>query len=297
MKLAVLIQCHKAPEQVNMLLEALNHPQIDCYVHVDKKSDIEPKLLQRDNVYFVPDKEKIDVQWAQISQVDATLSLLKMAYEKADYDYYWVCSGQDFPLKSNEEIILFFESHEACDFVELFKSKNNEYGKENNYDKRNAIYFPMWMLGNKLSKRIVKKMWVSLSGGYGHTFRVFRRKDICNMKFYFGSSWVCLSKRTWAWCKAYLAEQPDYYRYFSNCNCPDESFFQTLVMNSPYASKREDYLHYVDWSEGKSSPRVLTCEDEQALTETPKLMARKFDFTVDQEIFKRILRRINSEKN
>ena len=37
MKIAILIQCHKNPKQINLLLERLNHPQIDCYVHIDKK--------------------------------------------------------------------------------------------------------------------------------------------------------------------------------------------------------------------------------------------------------------------
>jgi hypothetical protein len=41
---AILIQCHKNPEQVNMLLDALQHPDVDIFVHVDKKSDIGSQL-------------------------------------------------------------------------------------------------------------------------------------------------------------------------------------------------------------------------------------------------------------
>ena len=39
MKIAILIQCHKNPKQINLLLERLNHPDIDCYLHIDKKAD------------------------------------------------------------------------------------------------------------------------------------------------------------------------------------------------------------------------------------------------------------------
>ena len=34
MKIAFLMQCHKNPEQINLLLKALKHPQVDVYDHV-----------------------------------------------------------------------------------------------------------------------------------------------------------------------------------------------------------------------------------------------------------------------
>ena len=38
MKIAFLMQCHKNPEQINLLLNALKHPQVDIFVHVDAKN-------------------------------------------------------------------------------------------------------------------------------------------------------------------------------------------------------------------------------------------------------------------
>ncbi len=66
------------------------------------------------------------------------------------------------------------------------------------------------------------------------------------MRFYFGSSWVCLSNKMESWMERYLETHPEYIKFYKNINCTDESFFQTLVMNSPYKYKCEDYLHYVD---------------------------------------------------
>ena len=45
MKIAILIQCHKNPKQINLLLERLNHPDIDCYLHIDKKADFTDKII------------------------------------------------------------------------------------------------------------------------------------------------------------------------------------------------------------------------------------------------------------
>lgn len=93
--------------------------------------------------------------------------------------------------------------------------------------------------------------------------------------------------------ESYLKSYPEYIRFYRNVNCPDESFFQTLVMNSPYKAKREDYLHYVDWSEGGNSPKTLMIDDYEKLKASDKLMARKFDI----EVVHRIIDEINGVIN
>ena len=80
MKLAILIQCHKNPEQINRLLERLDHPSVDCFVHIDKKQKFADQIIKRKNVYVLPESERVSVEWAQISQVTATLNLLTAAY-------------------------------------------------------------------------------------------------------------------------------------------------------------------------------------------------------------------------
>ena len=270
------------------MLCAMRHPAITFLIHVDKKSSIGAKILQGEDIIMLPEEHRVDVQWSRISQVDATLNLLKFARSMDEYDFFWVCSGQDFPIKSPSYIVRWFEEHKDKDFLELFSSANLGLSQENNYDKRNAIYFPEWMLGRKQWQRIAKRLYTELTGGYNKTFPFVRRKPVNGLHFYFGSSWICLSKRTWDWMRDYLQAHPEYYAYFKNCNCPDESFFQTLVMNSPYADKRMDYLHYIDWSEGRSNPKILSMTDYENLMASDKLMARKFDITVDRDVLEKI---------
>ena len=216
----------------------------------------------------------------------------KYAHKKGDYDLFWLCSGQDFPIKSAEYIVHWLEAHENHDFLELFPSKNNGLDHENNYDKRNTIYFPEWMLGKEFWKRLVKRIYTEMTGGYNRTFSLFRRKPIDGMRFFFGSQWICLTCKTLNWMIEYMEAHPEYYQYFKNCNCPDESFFQTLVMNSPYAELRMDYLHYLEWPMGKSNPKVLTIEDYQKLVDSDKLMARKFDDVSSKTLIDILLKRL-----
>ena len=80
MKIAFLMQCHKNPEQINFLLNELKHPRVDVFVHVDTKGkNIRKNIGKREGVYLLPDKDCVDVKWAQFSQVQATLNLLKAA--------------------------------------------------------------------------------------------------------------------------------------------------------------------------------------------------------------------------
>lgn len=112
MRIAILIQCHKNPKQINLLLERLNHPDIDCYLHIDKKADFADKIIHRENVFVLPDEQRVSVEWAQISQVTATLNLLNTAVAciRGGYDYYWLISGQDWPLRSADEIVKFLKN-------------------------------------------------------------------------------------------------------------------------------------------------------------------------------------------
>jgi hypothetical protein len=72
---------------------------------------------------------------------------------------------------------------------------------------------------------------------------------------------------------------------FRRASSPDESFFQTVLVNSPLRDRLvNDDLRYVDWSEGGASPRVLTSYDLDRMLASHALFARKFDPAVDAEV-------------
>lgn len=294
MKLAFLLQCHKNPFQINTLIKTLNHPDIDFYVHIDKKSNIRQSIdLSGGNVYILPDEYRVDVRWATFSQVEAAISLLKYASLNGKYDFYWQISGQDFPLVNSQSIVEFLERNMKSNFVELFVSKWNGANIQTTYDKTNDMIFPDWMFKQDFMHRIIRRGWVEITGGYGKIYSIFKKKNIEGIKYYYGSCWWYLSGKFVEYCLAYLNEKPEFYESYKKTSCPDESFFQTLLMNSKYAGTRKDYLHYIDWSEGKSSPKILVCDDFDKIFSSGKLMARKFDIDVDPKIIEKIQNKIS----
>lgn len=83
------------------------------------------------------------------------------------------------------------------------------------------------------------------------------------------------------WIINYLGQHEDYYIFYKNTVCPDESFFQTLVMMSPCADKKTDYLTYLHFSEGANSPDILRASDFPQAKESGCLVMRKVDMDVD----------------
>lgn len=283
-KVAFLMQCHKNPEQINLLLEALNHPMVDVFVHVDKKSQaIKDKITQRAGVYILPEQQCVDVQWAQYSQVEATLQLLRAAVNRGGYSHYWLISGQDYPLRPMDNILDFLEANQEANFIECSQIKP--------FNKRNDVYFPNSVIGRKLWQKVLKNLWIYGTGGWNKTFPIFKRKAPDDFKYWFGSQWWCLNSTTAQWIIDYLNEHTEYEKFFEHSLCSDECFFQTLVMNSPFANTTKPYLHYIKWEKGKSSPRTLTTIDYEELKKTEKIIARKFDIDVDTEIIERLRKR------
>ena len=284
MKVAFLMQCHKNPKQINLLLKALKHPQVDVFIHVDSKNEnIREDIEKNDGVYLLPKKDCVDVQWAQFSQVKATLNLLNAAISRGGYSHYFIISGQDFPIKSIGEIVKFLSERKDENFIDCALIKR--------FEKRNDIYFPRMVIGRRIWQKILKGILVYSTGGWNQTFSIIKRLKPANVQYYFGSQWWCLNDAMVKWIYNFLENYPEYIKLFKHSLCPDECFFQTLVMNSPFANTTKPYLHYIKWEKGKSSPKTLTTIDYEELKKTEKLIARKFDINVDAEIIERLRKR------
>ena len=277
MKLAFLIQCHKLPKQLNELLNVLDNEYVQIFIHIDKKSDIKEQIISRSNIHILPDELRVDVQWGKFSQVSASINLLRYAFGFGSFDYYWQISGQDFPIKNIQEILLFLEKNNKKNFIHIGESRYNGLNKSNNFDKRAELYFPAWMSNRTLFVKIIKKMYLVITGGTSYTLPIYRRKMVDKIKPYFGSCWWCLNNDFVEYAINKIEQEPYLIKFFNNVSCPDESFFQTLFMNSPYADTQAQYLHYIDWSAGQSSPKNLTVEDYNNIVSSDKLFARKID--------------------
>ncbi|MFD1140768.1 beta-1,6-N-acetylglucosaminyltransferase [Larkinella insperata] len=271
MKLAHLILAHAQPEQLDRLIRALQHPDADFYVHVDQKTDIGPflKLQQYKNVYLVRKRQR--VSWGAYSIVQATLNGFEQIMASAiPYDYVNLLSGQDYPLKSPDYIHHFLQKQSGTQFMEYYSVENEWQEAIPRIRKYHLTNYSI------PGKHKLEKLLNSLLPD---------RKVPENLTLVGRSQWFTITQEAVKYILLYLQMHSNVRRFFELTWGADELVFQTLLYNSPFQSRMlNDNLRYIDWSEGKASPKTLTATDEATLRASGKLFARKFNATTQPEI-------------
>src|SRR6218665_1072519 len=121
--LAYSILLFKDVEQFERLLRAIYRPQNSYCIHVDKKS---PKSVQDavgaiveclENVFMAP--EQFDVRWGAFTVLAPEISCMTKLLKYKKWKYFINLTGQEFPLKTNWEII---------EILKIFNGSNNLEG-------------------------------------------------------------------------------------------------------------------------------------------------------------------------
>lgn len=282
MRIAVAMLCHKNVQQINELLHVMENDNIAFFIHVDRKSLIDRNDIIGNNVTIIPREQSVSIQWGGFEMIEATLQLIKTIRQSGqEYDYVWLMSGQDWPLHSSNEIVKYVEQHNGEDFIEILSDYESF---ERGYYKRNALYYPKWMVSNKSYIKVLKHLLWFVTGGKKSTI-ICKRKSRVG-RFYYGSQWWLLSSQTLDTMLRFLHSNKWYIDYFKNSLVPDESFFQTLYGKLIGVEKAQQPVCFVNWKENRNSPEVLTCDDIDILNKEKNLflLARKVDFDVDLDI-------------
>lgn len=242
MKIAYLIAAHDNYAHLRKLVDALNDDNVFFYIHIDKKKSIPHDFPNLPNLSFI--ENRVKVYWAGFSQVRATLSLLNQAI-KENYDYYILISGVDYPIRPNKVLYqLLNEGGEFLETIEGFSSHKPE-------KRINRYSFDCF---NRRDFFSVKTLFFStLELGLGKMVkRKFPFKAI-----YQGSNWFALTHSCISYILEFVKNNPEYCKFYSTTRSPDESFFHTIIGNSPFLHKVRPNLTFADWSEKKSGPAII----------------------------------------
>jgi hypothetical protein len=251
-KIAYLILAHNNPKHLLRLIRALSSSSSSFFIHIDRKSSLDDFAnINGDNVYV--SQERIPVYWGDFSQVEAILALLRIALtDPRRFDYFVLLSGTDYPLQSVSYIESFFERNKGKEFMNIVPMPCEAVGKPIT---RLTTYKPR--PGDPTSKiaKFVRKLLVKI--GAFQTERDYK-SHLRNLVPYAGSTWWALSRGACEYILSFVASEPRIVNFFKHTVCPDESFFQTILGNSPYKARIRRNLTYTDWSSGGSSPAYIT---------------------------------------
>jgi hypothetical protein len=268
---------HKNEAQVNRLIQHLSK-DFDVYVHIDKRS---PFGIRGSENVFVYKKYKL--YWGSVNIILATLYLMQRAYKKG-YDRYLLISGQDLPIKTNNEIKNFFEKN-TNEYINSEKLPRSCWNGNGGFD-RVVKYWPNRIYaGNRhfLYGKILE--WIYLLEELACKALLKIRRRPIDYEYYGGSQWFNFTNGCMQGIFEYLRENKKYIKRFRWTHCSDEIFFQT-ILNTIREDLHmvDDHLRYIDWRNGGAHPKVLGEEDYEKITGSTSLFARKFDMDIDSVI-------------
>lgn len=284
--IAYLLQVHKNPGQLNKFVEQIDRDShSDIYIHIDKKSigSISRDSIRGENIKVTEDS--VDVTWGDISQVDATLCLLRaLRASRRKYDFIIFKSGQDLLVKQGlnehlrkniDRIFMTIRHIKQNDAETYFVRIKWPAVTRRQYD---SMLHPCRILRTSLIR--LYRSGINLIPS--------RHMLPANYAFYKGSSWFCIPGDVVEYIMQFLEDNTWYYDAFKNALAPDESFFQTLIMNSPYAANVVNdnltFLKFGNTYKNNNHAVTLTMKDLPEIEKSGKFFARKFDEGVDGKI-------------
>ena len=271
--IAYIISAYRLPDQLIRLVRKLDRKSSSFFIHVDKKTDsaIFRRLsgaLSAENVYFLS-RHRCD--YGGFGHVRATIKgIVELVRNDLPFDYTVLLTGQDYPIKSNAQISEFFAQHDGQSFLEYFPLPHADW-KEGGMERLESRHYRILGRQFRLHRR------------GGSTFK----KCFPPLRLFGGSAYWCLSRECSEYVYRFLTEQTAYRRFFKHVDVPDEIFFQTIVLNSPFRGRVvNDDLRFLEWRNPAvaGGPAVLGVQDFAKIAASPKLFARKFDMTKDAEI-------------
>jgi hypothetical protein len=289
---AYIISAYRLPELLVRLVRRLDGPGTSTFIHVDKKthdsiySAMAEPLSARPNVHFLP---RHSCYWGDFGHVHATIKGLRALVESGrPFDYVILLTGQDYPLRSNAEIAATLREAAGHVFMDWMPIPNEQWTDGGAYRidnwhfrvGRKSLSFP----GTPFRHALLNAAW-SLPA------RVLslRRTFPAGLTPYGGSSYWMMPADCARYVDAFTRSRPDFVRFFRHVHVPDEMFFQTIVLNSPFRGRvAASDLRFVDWREDGDHPTVLTSADFERLVQSGALFARKFDPGVDAAVLDRI---------
>lgn len=272
MRIAYLILCHQDPHHILRLVKRINE-YADVYIHVDARSKIDDykKINECKNVHFT--NKRFHAKWGGWNAVLAEIELMQCALNSHNnYDRFILLQGADYPIKTDDEIVDFFDRHVNIEFVRAcnvsISSDPYFYGKCRYYLYPNA---PKAI--GVICERITKKFDIKLRDGY--IYLMGRKVPV----FYGCAQWAITRSCAEHIIRVYTNDHK-FNRWFYHAACPDELYFHTIIMNSSFSEKTTKNgpeeekrglvnwrnLHYfeypqkVKWLDEEDFDTILSCD-------------------------------------
>ncbi len=275
MRVAHLIITYTNPLQTERMIQQMQHPDFDFYIHVDAKFTLEShdNLMKYDNVYFI--QNRVDVQWAAYSTIQAEFNGLQEILDSArTYDFISLMSGQDYPIKTAAQMQAFFEARKGKLLLK-YRAFSGEW--EEGMQRVNKYHLTDFRFrGQFFLERVINTFFK-------------RNNQPKGMQFYGSSMFWAISPEAAEYVLATVDRDSKMRRFFRFSWAPDEFLFQTILLNSSFSAQVvNENCHYYKHPPKTPSPKTFDISDFADIIASDRLYARKFDMQKSPELLDKI---------
>lgn len=297
MKVCYFIQSHINPQQIYRLIDIIKKSSHKAQVVVSHNfsgCELDVTTLHKYGVKVLTGKGgRGDFVLLQ-SYLDGIKWLID---NQINYDWLIYLSGQDYPIKPISNIENFLGETSYDGFIEYF----NIFSAESHWSIKEATsrYLFRYKKINYLTKlpNWVKELLTPIKIiNYLQPFvRINLAYDMLGVRalsllikdfvFYGGSFFTTLSRKCVEYLHQFCQSHPEVVEYYKEVCVPDESFLQTILVNSGLFNLCNDNKRYYDFSKTRNGrPAILTTNDYNAIMQSDAHFARKFDICKDSRI-------------
>jgi len=301
MKIAYLILAHVDPGNLKRMVNRLYIPDVtDFFIHVDKKSDIRPfkdGLENKNYIHFI--SQRLSIYWGGYSICEAELLLMKTAVMSSlQFERFFLLSGQDYPLYSNEEIVNTLKNNSEVEYMQAYNLSTIDFPTKIP-DRIEVYHFRDLPIKGKIMRHYIV-------GGLMRLMKLvpFKKSRYIEYKgnrlpIYGGSQWWILTRACVEYIVRMMDETDVFRRYFKTSFAPDELLLQTIVFNSPFAKRAMSYrclgeypglekitfTHYIEYRDGI---KIFIEEDFDKLMNSGKMFCRKVYTGISDSLLNKI---------
>jgi hypothetical protein len=287
MQQAILITAYKNYDHLEEIIKFFD-ANFELFIHIDKKSHITEDELNQLKKYSCVKliSQKYKVNWGSFNHLKSILYLTEQALKNPQNFFFHMISGHDFPIKKLTQFGTYFDKNRESEFINYFDVP--KLGWANNGGLARLEYFNLYdVLDAKIPKQngLIRRI-IAIQKRWN-----FKRPIGSNMPgIYGGSTWWSLSRSCVEYVLKYTKKNKFVLNRFKYTLCSEEFYFQTIIMNSPFANNvKNNSLRYIDWvARNGNNPAILDESDYEKILKTDAFFARKFEYPISSGILNNI---------
>lgn len=280
---AVLILAHGDIDHLCRLCQKLQQ-RFEVYVHIDKKSSLwinkeYHKLDNLDIEYF----SEVEVNWGSWSIGEVMYRLLKRALQNPEINYFHIISGQDWPIKSVDEIYNFYEFNNKI--YMYYELAQNVFRSGENVLNWQKFYYNYDIIQRRTSFGKLYHRFLYHSQRFLGIDKL-RRYNI-SYNIYIGTNWADLPRDSAEYVVAKIEEDTALKKMLVTGCFSDEFWLPTILCNeNKFKSRMDRSTHrFIKWEKRDGNyPAILDARDYDEIVCHNDHFGRKFATGISDEL-------------